>query len=88
MSEFSVALKREFSNFPAELVQRFRDDRIAKIENACDQERENNIATATTAMVDAGLTDEVITQMLQKYWDLRLSETAPFLKWAHRQLKK
>ena len=88
MSQLSVAIKREFSNFPAELVQRFRDDHFAEIENACECERENNIATAATAMVDAGLSDEVITQMLQKYWDLRRSETTSFLKWAHHQIEK
>lgn len=48
-------------------------------DEACFYERQNNIATAAVAMRDAGLSDEIITSMLQKYWDLRQSETVCFI---------
>ena len=38
------------------------------------------------AMRDAGLSDEIITSMLQKHWDLRQSEAASFIDWAHSRV--
>lgn len=87
MSEFVNFLKTEFYDFLPQLRQSFQERRNTDIENACFDERNNNIALAVIAMLDAGLNDEIVIEKLQKYWDLRRSETAPFLKWGHKQLK-
>ena len=86
MSDFVNKFRQEFTGFLPELQQRFRDERDSEIQSACNNERENNIARAALAMIDAGLDDRVVEHMLQKHWDLRLSETKPFLEWAHKQL--
>ena len=88
MSDFVNKMRQEFTGFLPEMQQRFRDERASEIQSACDDERENNIARAALAMIDAGLDDSVVEHMLQKHWDLRLSETKPFLEWAHKQLNK
>lgn len=81
-----AAFREGFKNFIPEMRQRFRDDYEARIQDARDMERENNIATATMAMIDAGVPDASVAHMLQKHWDLRRSETVPFIDWAHNQL--
>ena len=86
MSTVSEALRREARGFIPELQQRFRDERDNEILEAVYEERCNNIVIAATAMLDAGLSDSVVSQMLQKHWDLRLSETTRFLEWAQSQL--
>ena len=86
MSDIKKQIKEEVRNFIPELQQKFRDERESEIFIARKEERENNIAVAAEAMLDAGLDDETVVQMLQKYWDLRRSETESFLKHAHRQL--
>ena len=55
---------------------------------ACNNERQNNIAIAAIAMMDAGLANETITKMLQKYWDLRLSEAENYIDWAHSRISQ
>lgn len=37
------------------------------------------IEKATAALCEAGVDDEKIIQLLQKYWDLRLSEAEEYL---------
>ena len=87
MSNSIKAIFREgFKDFVPELHQRLRDDLESRIQEACFTERENNIATAATAMIDVGVPDADVVHMLQKHWDLRLSETGPLINWAHRQL--
>lgn len=86
MSEFTAMLKNEFRDFPAQIRQRFQDERRAEIEFACSEERENNIACAATAMLDAGLSPAKVQQMLQKHWDLRRSEADRFIAWSQKQL--
>lgn len=88
MSILKDILKDEIPNFIPDLRQSFRDNRDAAIEDACIDERNNNIAIATIAMLDGGLSDEVITRLLQEYWDLRLSETKDVLEFAHDRLAK
>lgn len=86
MSDFVNKVRQEFTGFLPEMQQRFRDEIDAEIQSACNDERENNIARAALAMIDAGLDDKIVEHMLQKHWDLRLSEARPFLEWAHKQL--
>lgn len=86
MSDFVNKVRQEFTGFLPEIQQRLRDERDAEIQTACNDERENNIACAVLAMIDADLDDKVVEHMLQKHWNLRLSETKPFLEWAHKQI--
>ncbi len=86
MSEFSNMLKNEFRDFPDQIRQRFQDERRSEIEFACSEERDNNIAIAATAMLDAGLSRDIVQQMLQKHWDLRQSEANSFIAWSQRRL--
>ena len=41
------------------------------------------IENATAAMIEVGIEDRIIIQMLQKYWDLRLSEAKSFIDRQH-----
>lgn len=85
-NSIKAAFREGFKDFIPEMRQRLRDDFESRIQEACFMERENNIATAATAMIDAGVPDADVAHMLQKHWDLRLSETGPFINWAHKQL--
>lgn len=70
-----------------EIQQRLRDEREAIIQEACFEERENNIAKAALALLEVGADDDTVVRKLQEHWDLRRSETRPFLQWAHRQME-
>lgn len=73
-------------DFGLDVLQRVRNNIAAHEDEACFYERQNNIAIAAVAMRDAGLKDETIISMLQKYWDLRQSEAASFIDWAHMRI--
>lgn len=73
-------------DFGLDVLQGVRNNIAAHEDEACFYERQNNIVTATVAMRDAGLKDEIIISMLQKYWDLRQSEAASFIDWAHSRI--
>lgn len=80
MSSFMQRLEDDFRNFPGEFQQEMRRRLIEEpIQAAREEERQHNMLLAAAAMFNAGLTDNVITQQLQKYWGLRLSETTPVL---------
>lgn len=85
-NSIKIAVREGFRNFIPEMRQRLRDDFEARIQDECDKERDNNIATATVALIDAGVSDESVVQMLQKHWDLRRSETVPLINWAHKKI--
>ena len=72
-------------NWP-EFQQRMRDERDAMIQAACDEERNNNIARATIALLEVGADDETVDRKLQEHFDLRRSEIRPFLQWAHQHM--
>lgn len=86
MSSIKAAFPEGFKDFIPAMHQWLCDDYEARIQEACFMERENNIATAAIAMIDAGIPDADVARMLQKHWDLRLSETGAFINWAHRKL--
>lgn len=88
MSELTDRLKSELRDFIPSIGRGVRDRLLEDMDIKIHDERENNIAIATMAMLDAGLSDNTVIEKLQKYWDLRRSETVPFLKWAHEQLEK
>lgn len=54
-----------------------RTERLDDIEF---EERILGIEKATAAMIEVGIEDNIIIQMLQNYWDLRLSEAKSFVQ--------
>lgn len=85
-----ITTKKSFGlslqDFGMNILQGVRNNIAEHEDEACFYERQNNIATAAVAMCDAGLSDEIITSMLQKHWDLRQSEAASFIDWAHSRV--
>ncbi len=57
----------------------FRDRENAIVDDAVFEEHMLGIEKMILAMREAGVEDAVIIQMLQKYWDLRLSEARELL---------
>ena len=88
MSDFWKKTAQQFEGFGSELLQGIRDHVKSHEGDAVYNERIENITTATMAMYDAGLEDEIIIQMLQKYWDLRRSEAEKEIAFAHTVVKK
>lgn len=86
MNMIIEAFRDEFKDFPQELLHRIRNDNYERIENERNDEREHNIIIAAMAMIDAGVDDDTTTHMLQKYWDLRISEANEILRFAHHHL--
>ena len=61
-------------------LQVLRNGVYDKIDEEVYCERVDGIKKATAAMVEAKVKDDMIIKMLQKYWDLRLSEATEFLE--------
>ena len=87
MNDFGKIFYDGVRQIVPEMRQRISDDYQARISEERNYEREDNIAIATKALLDAGVKENVVEQMLQKHWDLRLSETRPFIEWAKSQLQ-
>lgn len=86
MSEFTDRLKKELKDFFPDVMRGVRDDYSSEKQELLIREREDNIAIAAMAMVDAGLSDDVVIEKLNKFWDLRRSESKTILEWAHKRL--
>ncbi len=86
MSEFTDRLKKELKDFFPDVMRGVRDDYSSEKQELLIREREDNIAIAAMAMVDAGLSDDVVIEKLNKFWDLRRSESKAILEWAHKRL--
>ena len=72
--------KDAFSGFGGELLERIRENQQERLDDAAFEERIAGIENATAAMIEVGVKHEKIIQMLQKYWDLRLSEAKSFVE--------
>lgn len=59
-----------FENIGREVLSRVQ----SRVDDAAFQERIIGIEKATIALLEAQVDKELIIQLLQKYWDLRLSE--------------
>jgi len=79
-------LKNVFSGFGGELLEHIREDYRGRLDDAAFEERIIGIENATSAMIEVEIKDEKIIQVLQKYWDLRLSEAKLFVERQHRIL--
>lgn len=73
------SIRNAFSGFSTELMEHLREDAQNRLDDAAFEERCIGIEKATSAMLEAGVSEEVTIQMLQKYWDLRLSEAKMFI---------
>lgn len=76
-------IKGALTGFGGELLEGIRANAQMRLEDAAFEEKIIGIENATAAMIEVGIEDEKITQMLQKYWDLRLSEAKAFVKRQH-----
>lgn len=66
-------------DFGYELLDDIRGKANERISDAEFKERIVGIEKATISMIEAGVNDDTIIAMLQKHWDLRLSEAEVFL---------
>ena len=80
--------KDSFSGFGREVLERIREDNYARIGQDAFEESIIGIKKAVAALCEAKVDDKKIISLLQKYWDLRLSEAEEFLrheKWHQEQ---
>ena len=73
-------LRENFKGLGNELLARIRGIINGHTDEAVSEEKIIGIQKATAAMMEAGVVKEVIIQMLQKYWDLRMSEAIFFIE--------
>ncbi len=66
----NTTLHSFMSNIIEDVHQRIYDERQEEILIACKNERDNNIAKATVAILEFGASDENTLNALQKHWDL------------------
>lgn len=67
-------IKKAFSGFGLELLEGIRERANERVDDAVFEERIIGIEKATISMIEANVKEETIIKMLQKHWDLRLSE--------------
>ncbi len=72
--------KDSLSGFGSELLESIRKNSYARLDEAAFEERVIGIEKATAALREAEVEDEKINYLLQKYWDLRLSEAKELLQ--------
>lgn len=74
----------EIKKLANEMVDTLRESVCDKIDKEVTDERWNNIAFAAQAMVESGVPDQQMLNMLIKYWDLRPSEAKDVLRFAKK----
>jgi len=76
----SNKIKDAFNGFGWDLLDDLREKASERLSDVAFEERIVGIEKATCAMIETGIDDEMIVKMLQKYWDLRLSEAKEFIE--------
>jgi hypothetical protein len=76
----SNEFRNAFSGFGQELLDGVRASVQRRSDDATFEERVIGIENATSAMLELNVEEDKIIQMLQKYWDLRLSEAKMFIE--------
>ena len=76
----SKTFREAFDGFGGELLEGIRAKAHERISDAEFEERIIGIEKATAAMLEAEVDEETIIKMLQKHWDLRLSEATAFIE--------
>lgn len=74
------SIRDSLSGFGSELLERIRENSNARLDEAAFEERVIGIEKAIAALQEAEVEDEKIIYLLQKYWDLRLSEAKELLR--------
>lgn len=74
------SIRDSFKGFGSELFESIRENNNARFDEAAFEERVVGIEKAIAAMREAEVEDEKIIYLIQKYWDLRLSEAKEFLR--------
>ena len=73
-----------------EWLKEFQADNRERRQELIDEEvsrmRDLDIKNATSAMLEAGVEQVQIKELLIKYWDLRPSEGDSFMQWALEEL--
>lgn len=64
-----------------------RERRQEWIDDAVAYEQELNIVKAVSAMLEAGIKEEKIKELLIKHWNLRPSKATYFLQKANKAIK-
>ena len=72
--------KDAFSGFGTELLEGIWERSNVRLNEAAFEERIIGIEKATAALCEAEVKDDKIISLLQKHWDLRLSEAQGFLE--------
>lgn len=75
----SKTVREAFDGFGRELLDDIRAKANDRISDVAFEERIIGIEKATTAMIESGVDEKTIIMMLQKHWDLRLSEATVFI---------
>ena len=79
---FKDELKKESKSFPSEIKQRLIDERKAELNEAFNNGRQVCLLKTLDLLVDSTLKEEEITSLLQKHFDLRLSEAKNHIRTA------
>lgn len=69
------------------MLDGIREKNNERLKNETLEERVIGIENATAALIEADVEEDKIIQLLQKYWDLRLSEAREFVK-RQRDIKR
>lgn len=72
--------RNAFSGYGRELLGNIRESAQDRLDDAAFEERIVGIGNAIAAMIEVGVEEDKIIHMLQKYWDLRLSEAKEFVE--------
>jgi len=71
---YEVIVMNALALFSNELLKRIRESHYDRVDDAVFDDYMINVHRATSALIDVGVDDDKIIQLLQKYWDLRRSE--------------
>lgn len=74
------SIRDSFLGFGSELLESIRENANTRLDEAAFEEKIIGIEKAAAALNEAGVEDEKIIYLLQKYWDLRRSEANEFLQ--------
>lgn len=85
---FKDELKEELKNLPSEIRQRFIDERDAELNDAFNSGRQMCLLKTLDLLVDSTLKEEEIITLLQKHFDLRLSEAKDHIRTAKNRKRK
>ncbi len=84
MKDFAMSsVKETFKGLSGEILERIRNSNREIIDDAVFEEKILEINSSTVSMIEVNIENEIIIQMLQKYWDLRISEATLFVDRKH-----